>query len=120
MAQRLVYRRRHGYNTKSNKIQKVKTPGGTISLHYQTKKASVPKCGDTKVALKGIKAYRPCRLSQLTKRFKSVSRAYGGNLSANAVKERILRAFLIEEQKIVAAVVNSKEKAVEAVVAGKK
>merc|ERR1712126_728730 len=30
-----------------------------------------------------------------------VSRAYGGNLCAAAVRERIIRAFLIEEQKIV-------------------
>uniref|UniRef100_A0AC35U8D1 60S ribosomal protein L34 n=1 Tax=Rhabditophanes sp. KR3021 TaxID=114890 RepID=A0AC35U8D1_9BILA len=109
MAQRLVYRRRHGYNTKSNKVRSVKTPGGRLSLHYRSKTASIPKCGDTKVELKGIKSYRPSQLSQLTRRQKTVARAYGGNLSANAVKERILRAFLIEEQKIVATVMNAKE-----------
>ena len=31
----------------------------------------------------------------------SVTRAYGGVLSAGAVRERITRAFLVEEQKIV-------------------
>ena len=28
MVQRLTYRRRHSYATKSNKVRKVKTPGG--------------------------------------------------------------------------------------------
>mgnify|MGYP003386422794 CR=1 FL=1 len=35
------------------------------------------------------------------KREKTVSRAYGGSRCANCVKQRIVRAFLIEEQKIV-------------------
>jgi large subunit ribosomal protein L34e len=32
---------------------------------------------------------------------KSVQRAYGGSRCGNCVKDRIVRAFLIEEQKIV-------------------
>ena len=37
----------------------------------------------------------------MSKNKKSVTRAYGGVLSAGAVCERIVRAFLVEEQKIV-------------------
>lgn len=37
----------------------------------------------------------------MAKNKKSVSRAYGGVLSCGAVRERIVRAFLVEEQKIV-------------------
>ena len=37
----------------------------------------------------------------MAKNKKSVSRAYGGVMSAGAVRERIVRAFLVEEQKIV-------------------
>ena len=37
----------------------------------------------------------------MAKNKKSVSRAYGGVLSAGAVRERVMRAFLVEEQKIV-------------------
>ena len=37
----------------------------------------------------------------MAKNKKSVTRAYGGVLSAGAVRERITRAFLVEEQKIV-------------------
>jgi hypothetical protein len=32
---------------------------------------------------------------------KTVHRAYGGHLAAGVVKSRIIRAFLVEEQKIV-------------------
>lgn len=35
------------------------------------------------------------------KRAKTVRRAYGGHLAHSVVKERIVRAFLVEEQKIV-------------------
>ena len=37
----------------------------------------------------------------MAKNKKSVTRAYGGVLSGSAVRERIVRAFLVEEQKIV-------------------
>ena len=39
---------------------------------------------------------------------KTVSRAYGGALCGQAVKARIVRAFLIEEQKIVKKVLAEK------------
>jgi large subunit ribosomal protein L34e len=35
------------------------------------------------------------------KRERTVSRAYGGSACAKCVKERIMRAFLLEEQKAV-------------------
>ena len=54
MPQRLTYRRRLCYNTKSNKTKVVKTPGGRNVLHYRKKKGSIPKCGDTGVPLKGV------------------------------------------------------------------
>lgn len=46
---------------------------------------------------------RPSEVSakRLAKRHKSVNRIYGGHLSHAVVRERIVRAFLIEEQKIV-------------------
>lgn len=37
----------------------------------------------------------------MSKRQKTVNRIYGGCLSHNVVRERIMRAFLVEEQKIV-------------------
>lgn len=50
-----------------------------------------------------LPARRPSEISnkRLAKRHKTVNRAYGGCLAAGVVRERIIRAFLIEEQKIV-------------------
>eukprot|EP00892_Ulva_mutabilis_P001869 jgi/Ulvmu1/11683/UM008_0093.1 len=107
MVQRLTYRRRHCYATRSNKTRVVKTPGGRLVVQYRTKKASFPKCPVTGQRLAGIKALRPSEYSnkRMSKRQKSVNRIYGGCLSHKVVRERIMRAFLVEEQKIVKKVV---------------
>lgn len=72
-------------------------------VQYRTKKASYPKCPVTGQRLPGIKAVRPQEYSnkRMSKRQKCVNRIYGGCLSHNVVRERIMRAFLVEEQKIV-------------------
>ena len=43
---RVTYRRRKSFRTVSNKVRKVKTPGGKLVLHYTGKKGSNPICGD--------------------------------------------------------------------------
>ena len=48
-----------------------------------------------------IPALRPREYAKISKPKKSVQRAYGGSRCANCVKDRVVRAFLIEEQKIV-------------------
>ncbi|CAR21197.1 60S ribosomal protein L34-A [Lachancea thermotolerans] len=118
MAQRVTFRRRNPYNTRSNKIKVVKTPGGVLRAQHTKKLATRPKCGDTGVPLQGVSTMRPREYATVSKTHKTVSRAYGGVLCANAVKERIVRAFLIEEQKIVKKVV--KEQAESAKTTGKK
>merc|ERR1712114_121702 len=109
MVQRLTFRRRLSYNTNSNKRRISKTPGGKLVYLYQKKLAKVPVCGDTKLPLRGVKAVRPHKLAAMSKRQKTVSRAYGGSRCHKAVRDRIIRAFLIEEQKIVARVLKAQE-----------
>ncbi|OXB76793.1 UNVERIFIED_CONTAM: hypothetical protein H355_016274 [Colinus virginianus] len=77
MVQRLTYRRRLSYNTASNKTR----------LY--------------------VRAVRPKVLKRLSKTKKHVSRAYGGSMCAKCVRDRIKRAFLIEEQKIVVKVLKA-------------
>ena len=48
--------------------------------------------------------------TRLSRRQKTVFRAYGGVLSHKAVREKIVRAFLIEEQKIVMKVLKAQGK----------
>lgn len=54
---------------------------------------------------------RPRKLAQVSKTRKTVSRAYGGSRCAECVKDRIVRAFLIEEQKIVKKVLKAQKDA---------
>lgn len=46
---------------------------------------------------------------RLSKCKKNVTRAYGGSRCANCVRNRIVRAFLVEEQKIVKKVIKASE-----------
>ncbi|KAG6523524.1 hypothetical protein ZIOFF_013385 [Zingiber officinale] len=112
MVQRLTYRKRHSYATKSNQTRVVKTPGGKLVYQYTHKRASGPKCPVTGKRIQGIMLsvigvliphLRPTqyRRSRLSRNRRTVNRAYGGVLSGGAVRERIIRAFLVEEQKIV-------------------
>ena len=55
MVQRITYRRRLSYNTKSNRVKKVRTPGGKLVFQYLKKRPSVPKCPMTGLRLKGVK-----------------------------------------------------------------
>jgi len=110
MAQRLTYRRRHGYRTSSNKIRKVKTPGGKLVIHYRTKTTNQAKCGDCGGALAGLPSIRPKKLRTLKHREVTISRAYGGSRCGKCVRQRIVRAFLIEEQKIVKHVIRAQKK----------
>ncbi|KAK4200533.1 ribosomal protein L34Ae [Triangularia verruculosa] len=98
---RVTYRRRNPYNTTSNRTRVVKTPGGELRVLHIAKRGTAPKCGDCGIKLPGIPALRPKEYAQISKPKKTVQRAYGGSRCGNCVRDRIVRAFLIEEQKIV-------------------
>ncbi|KIY72209.1 ribosomal protein L34e, partial [Cylindrobasidium torrendii FP15055 ss-10] len=101
MAQRVTLRKRTPYNTTSARRRVVKTPGGKLVYHHLKKLPTQPKCGDCGVGLPGIPALRPRQYAVISKRQKSVNRPYGGSRCGECVKSRILRAFLVEEAKIV-------------------
>ncbi|KAF1816541.1 60S ribosomal protein L34-B-like protein [Eremomyces bilateralis CBS 781.70] len=106
---RLTYRRRHSYNTKSNKVRIIKTPGGELRYLHIKKRGTAPKCGDCGEKLAGVPALRPHEYAQISRPKKTVQRAYGGSRCANCVKDRVVRAFLIEEQKIVKKVIKESQ-----------
>jgi large subunit ribosomal protein L34e len=97
---RVTYRRRHSYNTATHKIKKVRTPGGRLVVHYRHKMSKGPHCSEPgcELQIQGIPHVRPFGLSSLAKRKRTISRAYGGKLCAPCSRNRILRAFLIEER----------------------
>ncbi|MCD7460670.1 60S ribosomal protein L34 [Datura stramonium] len=67
------------------------------------KRATSPKCSVTGTRIQGIPHLRPAeyKRSRLLRNRKTVNRAYGGMLSGGVVRERMIRAFLVEEQNIV-------------------
>ena len=84
--------------------------GGRLVYLYKKKRGAVPKCADTKKPLRGMRMARPKELMRRSLRKKHVTRSYGGCLSGAALRKRILRAFLIEEQKIVVRVLKAQKK----------
>eukprot|EP00353_Schmidingerella_taraikaensis_P007030 CAMPEP_0185575516 /NCGR_PEP_ID=MMETSP0434-20130131/6689_1 /TAXON_ID=626734 ORGANISM="Favella taraikaensis, Strain Fe Narragansett Bay" /NCGR_SAMPLE_ID=MMETSP0434 /ASSEMBLY_ACC=CAM_ASM_000379 /LENGTH=128 /DNA_ID=CAMNT_0028192419 /DNA_START=53 /DNA_END=439 /DNA_ORIENTATION=+ len=122
---RVTYRRRCSYATKSNKIRVVKTPGGRLVAQYTTKTAKPVRCAIAScgTAIAGVPIVRPVQMGRISKHRRSVSRAYGGNLCATCLRDRIMRAFIVEEQKIVKKVMQEKkalEKVAKKEKAGKK
>merc|ERR1712113_109705 len=81
---------------------------GVLVFHQLKKKAKGPHCGDCGNRIIGVPALRPHEYRLLKKRERRVNRAYGGSRCAGCVRTRILRAFLIEEQKCVKQVLAEK------------
>lgn len=44
----------HRYNSRSNKVRIVKTPGGELRYLHIKKKGTAPKCGDCGIKLPGV------------------------------------------------------------------
>jgi large subunit ribosomal protein L34e len=98
---RFTFRTHHSFATRSNKNRLVRTPGGRLSVQHVQKKTGHHTCGDTGAKLNGIPALVSSKFKALSKNKKTVARAYGGVLSGGAVRSRIIRAFLVEERKVV-------------------
>ena len=107
---RVTTTRRHAYRTKSNRVKTIKAPGGRYTAQYLKKSRRGVMCGEPgcNTRLPGIAQMDKTAMKSAKKREKTVSRAYGGAICATCVKQRILRAFLIEEQKIVKKVLAEK------------
>jgi large subunit ribosomal protein L34e len=109
---RVTYRRKNGFRTESNRVKMVRTPGGRLVYHYKKKKVD-PTINPEHLGgkqLQGLKRLTAAEKSRAGKGAKRVNRPYGGVLSYDLVRERIIRAFLIEEQKIVKKVLKAKKK----------
>jgi large subunit ribosomal protein L34e len=92
---------RHSYNTTQHRLRVVRTPGGKLVSQRIKKTTKGPKCSDCGIILPGIKHLRSTEYRRSNKRERTVSRCYGGSACGRCVKQRIVRAFLLEEQKAV-------------------
>jgi large subunit ribosomal protein L34e len=101
MIKRVHYRKKNTYHTKSNVVRKVKTPGSNLVYQLVSKRVKGVTCGDTKEKLNGIPKLNSGAMHRLAKTKRTVKRPYGGTKSGNAVRDRIVRAFLIEEVNLI-------------------
>eukprot|EP01071_Lankesteria_metandrocarpae_P002369 Lankesteria_metandrocarpae@DN2277_c0_g1_i1.p1 len=104
MVQRVTFRTRCPYKTPSNRFKLVKTPGRRVVTQKLKKRSKPWSCGDCRLPLRGVTQVHPHALSKQKRSSRTVARVYGGSRCHNCVKQRILRAFLVEEQKCAAAV----------------
>lgn len=84
--------------------------GGGLTVHYIGKSAKGPQCGDCSKAIQGVPRLRPTEYARIAKNARTVSRAYGGSRCSTCTRERILRAFIVEEQKLVKQILQEKLK----------
>ncbi len=111
---RVTYLRKKSYNTRSNRIRKLRLPGGRLSIQYTGKRAKGPQTAfKTKSRLTGLKRLRNPQYATLSKTQRRICRPYGGVLTPSEVKEKIMRAFLIEEVKVVKEMVKQTAKKIE-------
>ena len=113
MVQRVTYRRRLSYNTASNRIRKVRTPGSRVLVHYIQKKANGVRAPhdscDCGKRVNGIPKLNSAAHARISRRQTTVPRAYGGVLCPRRVTQRIIRAFLLEEMKVVKRLANAEK-----------
>jgi len=111
MSVRVTLRKRQPYITSQQRRRRIiRTPGGNYVYQQLKKLGTAPKCGDCGDALQGIVVARPKEYKRIPYNQKTVSRAYGGSRCASCVRQRIMRAFLIEEAKIVKKVIKKQER----------
>ena len=89
---RVTYKRRASYRTDGNKFKIVKTPGGKLSIQYVTKRSKT-----IKKKMNGLKSARVADLRRMHYTARRVARPYGGVLTHEEVKMRIMRAFMTAE-----------------------
>ena len=90
LERRVTYKRRASYRTKGNKFRTLRTPGGKLGIQYLTKHTRGSR-------MAGVKVARPAQFRKMSATSRTVARPYGGVLTHAQVKDRITRAFLIEE-----------------------
>ena len=109
---RIHYLRKHTYTTRSNKIRKIRTPGGRLTIQYIKKKSKGPQTAfGVKTRLSGLKRLRNPDNWRAARSSRRIARPYGGVVTPTELKERILRSFLIEEVKIVKKLMKSQKPA---------
>merc|ERR1711935_426374 len=101
MGARVNYTRSKSWNTRSNKIRQVRTPGGRLVAQYVAKRVATPKSAivTEPTRLGGLRRMRPHAYKLQSKHTRRVSRAYGGVFSHGEVKKTMAMTAAAESKK---------------------
>lgn len=81
---------------KSRRLKRVSVKlNNTTKTHYKQRNRSIAKCAVTGKPLRGIPRLTNRQFKNLNKSQKTVSRAYGGYMSASALKEKIMNEIVL-------------------------
>ncbi|MFP4402650.1 MAG: 50S ribosomal protein L34e [Candidatus Nanoarchaeia archaeon] len=85
---------------KSRSLRKVqvRVPSGDTRTHYRQKQRKIVKCAVTGKALRGIPRKTQRKFKNLNLSQKRVSRVYGGYMSHTALKEKILKEMVLNQE----------------------
>lgn len=100
------YNFEHYYQVSRIWSRRIKWNDSGLAAHEFIAQSLVSMCTNTCIQ---VPALRPREYAQISHPKKTVQRAYGGSRCGNCVRDRIVRAFLIEEQKIVKKVLKEQE-----------
>lgn len=89
------------YKTRSNIRKVVKTVSGKYKNLKMKKHAKVRRCHECNAKLLSIARMRPAEFSRQKVSAKRVCRPYGDKYCGNCVRNRVISAFLEEEERIV-------------------
>merc|ERR1711904_357276 len=94
MGARVNYRRNKSWNTRSNKIRQVRTPGGRLTAQYVAKRSKGPGNGmvTSSMRLGGLRRMRPTDYRRTTKHSRRISRAFLTEEVKNVKKTMALQA----------------------------
>jgi large subunit ribosomal protein L34e len=85
---------------KSRRLRRVQVrlPGGKTTTHYRLRNRSHSKCAVTGKPLQGIPRKTNRKFKNLNKSQKTVARPYGGYMSHSALKEKIIKELVLDNE----------------------
>ncbi|CAD26217.1 60S RIBOSOMAL PROTEIN L34 [Encephalitozoon cuniculi GB-M1] len=89
------------YKTRSNRRRKVRTPSGKLVNRRVKKHSKKHRCHECNAILGSIARMRPAEFSRQKVSARRVNRPYGATTCGRCVREKIISAFLGNEERIV-------------------
>lgn len=98
---KIIIHKGRTYKTRSNIRKVVKTPSGKLVARLQKKHSKFHRCHECNAKLLSIARMRPAEFSRQKVSARRVNRPLGATTCGKCVKDKIVEAFLNDEERIV-------------------